>query len=171
MHGGWLHIGGNMLFLYIFGDNVEDRMGHIWYFFFYLFCGVVAALAQTLVDTNSAIPSLGASGAIAGVLAAYAVFYPRARVTTLIFLGIFVTITSLSAMILIGLWFILQFFSGVAALSDSTQEAMGGVAYFAHVGGFVAGLVIAFLWQAIQKPTPMRPTTYPSWPTHPDMRW
>ncbi len=170
MHGGWLHIGGNMLFLYIFGDNVEDRMGHFWYLIFYLFCGVVAALAQTLVDTNSAIPSLGASGAIAGVLAAYAVFYPRARVTTLIFLGIFITITSLSAMILIGLWFVLQFFSGVAALSDHTQEAMGGVAYFAHVGGFVAGLIIAFVVQAFQKPSPPR-LTYPNWPTHPNARW
>jgi membrane associated rhomboid family serine protease len=171
MHAGWLHIGGNMLFLYIFGDNVEDRIGHLGYLIFYLFCGVVAALAQTYVDPNSTIPSLGASGAIAGVLAAYLVFFPTARVRTLIFLGIFITIVSLSAFILIGLWFLLQFFSGVAALSADAQQAQGGVAYFAHVGGFLAGLVIAFILRPfLSKPAP-RTTSYPRWPNYPDARW
>jgi membrane associated rhomboid family serine protease len=170
MHAGWLHIGGNMLFLYIFGDNVEDRMGHLGYLIFYLFCGVVAALAQTFVDPNSTIPSLGASGAIAGVLAAYAVFFPGARVTTLIFLGIFITITRLSAFILIGLWFVLQFFDGIASLTSQAQQAMGGVAYFAHVGGFVAGLVIALLLRPFQR-IPQQRSTYPRWPTHPNTRW
>src|SRR5579885_76553 len=138
MHAGWLHIGGNMLFLYIFGDNVEDRLGHLGYLIFYLFCGTAAALAQVAVDPSSTIPSLGASGAIAGVLAAYVVFFPGARVTTLIFLGIFITITAVPALILIGVWFVLQFFDGVAALSSQSDQAMGGVAYFAHIGGFVA---------------------------------
>jgi membrane associated rhomboid family serine protease len=170
MHAGWLHIGGNMLFLYIFGDNVEDRMGHLGYFIFYLFCGIVAALAQTFVDPTSTIPSLGASGAIAGVLAAYAVFFPGARVRTLIFLGIFITITSISAIILIGVWFALQFFSGVAALSSDSQQAMGGIAYFAHVGGFVAGLVIALLLRPLL-PAPQRRNTYPRWPRYPEDRW
>jgi membrane associated rhomboid family serine protease len=171
MHAGWLHIGGNMLFLYIFGDNVEDRLGHLGYLIFYLFCGVVAALAQTYVDPNSTIPSLGASGAIAGVLAAYLVFFPTARVRTLIFLGIFITIVSLSAFILIGLWFLLQFFSGVAALSANSQQAQGGVAYFAHVGGFLAGLVIALILRPFQsKPAP-RTTSYPRWPNYPDTSW
>ncbi|HEY7346719.1 MAG TPA: rhomboid family intramembrane serine protease [Ktedonobacterales bacterium] len=170
MHAGWLHIGGNMLFLYIFGDNVEDRMGHLGYLLFYLLCGIVAALAQTFVDPNSTIPSLGASGAIAGVLAAYAVFFPGARVTTLIFLGIFVTITRISALILIGLWFALQFFDGVASLSSQTQQAAGGVAYFAHIGGFVAGLLIALLLRPFQNP-PQRRSTYPRWPPPPNTRW
>ena len=167
MHAGWLHIGGNMLFLYIFGDNVEDRLGHIGYLLFYLFCGVVAALAQTFVDPNSTIPSLGASGAIAGVLAAYAVFFPAARVRTLIFLGIFITITNLSALILIGLWFALQFFDGIAALSSQSQQAMGGIAYFAHVGGFLAGLVIALIARPFQR-VPTRRSTYPRWPNYPN---
>ncbi len=170
MHAGWLHIAGNMLFLYIFGDNVEDRMGHLGYLIFYLVCGVAAALAQTYIDPNSPIPSLGASGAIAGVLAAYAVFFPGARVTTLIFLGIFITITSISAFILIGLWFVLQFFDGVLALNDQTQQAMGGVAYFAHIGGFVAGLIIALLLKPFQR-APRWQSTYPRWPSYPDRRW
>ncbi len=170
MHAGWLHIAGNMLFLYIFGDNVEDRFGHLGYLIFYLFCGIIAALAQTFVDPNSTIPSLGASGAIAGVLAAYVVFFPGARVTTLIFLGIFFFITRLSAFILIGLWFALQFFDGVAALNDHTQQAMGGVAYFAHVGGFVAGLLVALLLRPFLR-APQRRYTYPRWPPYPDNRW
>jgi membrane associated rhomboid family serine protease len=170
MHAGWLHIGGNMLFLYIFGDNVEDRFGHLGYLVFYLFCGVVAALAQVLVDPNSTIPSLGASGAIAGVLAAYAVFYPAARVRTLIFLGIFITLATLPALLLIGVWFALQFFDGVAALSSHSAQSMGGVAYFAHVGGFAAGLVIALVLRLWLKP-PVRVKTYPRWPNYPNARW
>ncbi len=170
MHAGWLHIGGNMLFLYIFGDNVEDRFGHIGYLLFYLFCGIAATLAQTFVDPNSTIPSLGASGAIAGVLAAYVVFYPGARVRSLIFLGIFITLATVPALVLIGAWFLLQFFDGVASLSSHNAQASGGVAYFAHVGGFVAGLVIALVLRPMLKP-PTRVNTYPRWPNYSGARW
>ncbi len=164
LHAGWLHIGGNMLFLYIFGDNVEDRMGHLPYLIFYLFCGVVASIAQVAVSSNSDIPSLGASGAIAGVLAAYLLLFPWAGVRTIIFIFIFFTIVTLPAIVLIGLWFVLQFFDGVASLSTA-QQSMGGVAYFAHVGGFVAGLVITFLLRPRLQPPP--PVSYPPFPRHP----
>lgn len=165
LHAGWLHIGGNMLFLYIFGDNVEDRMGHIPYLLFYLFCGVVAGITQVLVDPGSSVPNLGASGAIAGVLAAYLVLFPLARVRTIIFIFIFFTIVTLPAIILIGLWFLLQFFDGVAALS-SVHQNMGGVAYFAHVGGFVTGLVITLLSRPWLRPPAS--TSYPYIPRHRD---
>ena len=165
LHAGWLHIGGNMLFLYIFGDNVEDRMGHFPYLVFYLFCGVIAGITQVAVDPNSTIPSLGASGAIAGVLAAYLVLFPWARVRTIIFIFIFFTIVTLPAIVLIGLWFLLQFFDGVTALS-TVQQGMGGVAYFAHVGGFVTGLIITLLLRPWLRP-PAR-VSYPYFPRHPD---
>src|SRR6266446_430491 len=164
LHAGWLHIGGNMLFLYIFGDNVEDRMGHLPYLAFYLFCGVVAGITQVAVDPGSSIPSLGASGAIAGVLAAYLVLFPWARVRTVIFIVIFFTIVTLPAFVLIGIWFLLQFFDGIAALG-SAQQGMGGVAYFAHVGGFVSGLVITLLLRPWLKPPP--DISYPYLPRHP----
>jgi len=165
LHAGWLHIGGNMLFLYIFGDNVEDRMGHIPYLLFYLFCGVVAGITQVAVDPGSSIPSLGASGAIAGVLAAYLVLFPLARVRTIIFIVFFFTIVTLPAFVLIGIWFLLQFLDGVAALSN-VQQGMGGVAYFAHVGGFVTGLVITFLLKPWLRPPAS--VSYPYYPRHPD---
>jgi membrane associated rhomboid family serine protease len=165
LHAGWLHIGGNMLFLYIFGDNVEDRMGHIPYFLFYLFCGVVAGITQVAVDPGSSIPSLGASGAIAGVLAAYLVLFPLASVRTIIFIVFFFTIVTLPAFVLIGIWFLLQFLDGVAALSN-VQQGMGGVAYFAHVGGFVTGLVITFLLRPWLRPPAS--VSYPYYPRHPD---
>ncbi len=164
LHAGWLHIGGNMLFLYIFGDNVEDRMGHLPYLVFYLFCGVIASITQVAIDPGSPIPSLGASGAIAGVLAAYLVLFPWARVRTIIFIFIFFTIVTLPAIILIGLWFLLQFFDGVASLS-TVQQGMGGVAYFAHVGGFITGLVITLLFRSRLRPP--APTSYPYLPRHP----
>jgi membrane associated rhomboid family serine protease len=167
MHAGWLHIGGNMLFLYIFGDNVEDRMGHFPYLIFYLFCGIVAAVAQVAVYPDSTIPSLGASGAIAGVLAAYLVLFPTARVKTVIFIFIFITLVTLPAIVLIGLWFLLQFFDGVASLA-TVQQGMGGVAYFAHVGGFVSGLIITLILRPRLKPR--QPVMYPSFPRHPDAR-
>ena len=165
LHAGWLHIGGNMLFLYIFGDNVEDRMGHIPYLLFYLFCGVVAGITQVAVDPGSSIPSLGASGAIAGVLAAYLVLFPLARVRTIIFIVFFFTIVTLPAFVLIGIWFLLQFLAGVAALSN-VQQGMGGVAYFAHVGGFVTGLMITFLLRPWLRPPAS--VSYPYYPRHPD---
>ena len=138
MHGGWTHLGGNMLFLFIFGDNVEKAFGHVRYLAFYLVCGIVASLAQVYSGPDSILPSLGASGAIAGVLAAYLVLFPANRVRVL--LGYFVT--TVPAVAMIGLWALIQFFSGFAATAVSAQT--GGVAYMAHIGGFIAGLVLAF---------------------------
>ncbi|MGH6735906.1 MAG: rhomboid family intramembrane serine protease [Methyloceanibacter sp.] len=142
MHGGWLHLGFNMLFLWIFGDNVEDSMGHVRYLVFYLACGVAAALAQALVNPDSTIPMVGASGAISGVLGAYLLLHPHATVRTLIFLGLFVTMMHLPAMIVLGLWFVLQLVS--AAIANSGEA---GVAFWAHVGGFVAGMALVPLFK------------------------
>jgi membrane associated rhomboid family serine protease len=166
LHAGWLHIGGNMLFLYIFGDNVEDRMGHLRFLLFYLFCGIVAALTQVAVAPNATLPSLGASGAIAGVLGSYLVLFPSAKVRTIVFLFIFITLVTVPAIVLIGLWFLLQFFDGVASLSH-VQQGMGGVAYFAHVGGFLTGLIITlFLRERLRPPAPI---SYPYFPRHPQL--
>jgi membrane associated rhomboid family serine protease len=167
MHAGWLHIGGNMLFLYIFGDNVEDRMGHFPYLLFYLFCGIVASIVQSLASATGAasvIPSLGASGAIAGVLASYLVLFPMAGVRTIVFIVIFFTIVTLPAFILIGLWFLLQLFDGVASLGNA-QQGMGGVAYLAHVGGFVTGLIITLLWRPKRRQPPPN-ISYPYYPRY-----
>ncbi len=147
MHGGWLHIGGNMLFLWIFGDNVEDGMGHLRFLIFYLVTGVGAVALQVFVDRNAFVPMVGASGAIAGVLAAYIALFPGGRVRVLVFLGFFVTILSLPALVVIGFWIVLQFMSGFAALGPETQQTGGGVAYFAHIGGFLAGLALVFLFR------------------------
>jgi membrane associated rhomboid family serine protease len=146
MHGGLLHLGGNMLFLWIFGDNIEDSMGRFRYLIFYLLCGVAAALAQAFVNPASEIPLVGASGAISGVLGAYILLHPRATVRTLIFLGFFVTILHIPAMVVLGLWFVMQFFSA-AATSAAATGAQGGVAFWAHVGGFVAGMVLVFFFK------------------------
>ncbi|HET6596724.1 MAG TPA: rhomboid family intramembrane serine protease [Anaerolineales bacterium] len=140
MHAGWLHLLGNMLYLWIFGDNVEDRLGHALYFVFYILCGLAATFAQFVFSMNSSIPNLGASGAIAGVLGAYLIMFPRGSVNVLI--GRVVTRTS--ALIAIGFWFLLQLFSQVSAFSASSQSE-GGVAYMAHIGGFIAGVVLTFL--------------------------
>lgn len=145
IHGGWLHLLGNMLFLWVFGDNVEDNMGHARFAIFYLLSGVGAVALQVLIDTTSAQPMVGASGAISGVLAAYLVLFPKGRVRVLVWLGIFVTIISLPAVIVIGFWIVLQFISGVATVGPDTAQT-GGVAYFAHIGGFVTGLVAVFLF-------------------------
>lgn len=172
LHANLLHIGGNMLYLWIFGDNVEDRLGHIPYLIFYLFCGLVASVAQIVVNPDSTLINLGASGAIAGVLGAYIVFFPGARVRTLIFLGFFITLANLSAFIVIGLWFVLQLVSSLQSFNPSTVQS-GGVAYMAHVGGFVAGLLIALLLKPFMKQPPrysQYDTTYPYWPRHPDLR-
>jgi len=144
MHAGLLHIAGNMLYLFIFGDNVEDAMGHIGYLIFYLICGFAASAAQVVFSLGSNVPELGASGAIAGVLGAYLVLYPHARVNALLTLGIFFTVTRLSAALVIGLWFALQF---VQALFSLGQQAQGGVAVWAHVGGFVAGFLLVRLFR------------------------
>ncbi|GAB4246224.1 MAG: rhomboid family intramembrane serine protease [Deltaproteobacteria bacterium] len=141
LHGGWLHVLGNMLYLYIFGDNVEDAFGHVRYLFFYLACGVASFAVQIAFQRASTVPNLGASGAIAGVLGAYFLLYPRARVVTLLPLFVFFTFVEIPAVVFLGLWFLMQFVSGAASLGRSA--ATGGVAWWAHIGGFVAG--IAFL--------------------------
>ena len=142
MHGGWLHLGGNMLFLWIFGDNVEHRAGHVVFVAFYLAAGVVGALAQILVDPDSQIPMLGASGAISGVLGAYLVLFPGNRVTVFLFRFL----TRVPALVAIGMWAVFQFINGIGAFAVSSETGGGGVAYMAHIGGFVAGLILAPLF-------------------------
>jgi membrane associated rhomboid family serine protease len=142
MHGGWLHLGGNMLYLWIFGDNVEDAFGPVKFLIFYLVCGVAATFAQYFVVSNSRIPNVGASGAIAGVLGAYLVMFPHARVRVLMYNQI----VALPALMVLGFWIVLQVFSGVGSIAQTAQtEETGGVAYMAHVGGFVAGLALALV--------------------------
>jgi membrane associated rhomboid family serine protease len=140
LHGGLLHIGSNMLYLWIFGNNVEDRLGRLPYVAFYLAGGVVAALTQVAIAPDSTVPVIGASGAIAAVLGAYIVLYPRARVQSLVYLGFFYQLIQVPAVILLGLWFLIQVFSGFMALG--APGADGGVALFAHIGGFVAGVLV-----------------------------
>jgi membrane associated rhomboid family serine protease len=157
LHGGWLHLGGNMLFLWIFGNNVEDRLRPVLYFPVYIAAGIAAAIAQLLVDPNSVVPNLGASGAIAGVLGAYLVMFPRRRVLTLVFF-FFITAIWLPAWVVLGAWFILQLFNGVGAV---TAQIDTGVAFFAHIGGFVFGAVVALLFFPKEglgaRPPPPRP--------------
>ena len=136
LHSGWLHIAGNMLFLWVFGDNVEDFFGHFQYLFFYLVCGIGASLIHVLFNFSSPVPALGASGAISGVMGAYLILYPRARVLTLIF----IFLIPLPAVLLLGWWFLMQFLEGVSTLG---MKASGGVALWAHIGGFLLGMVIA----------------------------
>ena len=144
LHGGFLHIAGNMLFLWIFGNNIEDRLGHIKYLIFYLGCGALAALAQWFFSQNSGIPSLGASGAIAGIMGAYILRFPHAKVLTLVPLGFFITTFDLPAYLYLGFWFLQQAFFSFASLGVRTNVGMesGGIAYWAHAGGFVVGAVI-----------------------------
>jgi membrane associated rhomboid family serine protease len=143
LHGGWLHIGGDMLFLWVFGNNVEDRLGRMLFIAFYLLGGVAASALQLAFDPSSAVPSLGASGAVAAVLGAYLVMFPRARVVTLVVLFFFITAVELPAVLVLGAWFVLQLFSGVGGLG---AQVNGGVAYWAHVGGFVFGLAVTALF-------------------------
>jgi membrane associated rhomboid family serine protease len=144
MHGGWLHIGGNMLFLFIFGDNIEKAYGHIKYLVFYLVCGIIAGLAHVLSQPDSIIPSLGASGAISGVMAAYLVLFPTNRIRVLLALGfVLLRPVMVPAIVMIGVWALLQFVNGLGAIAVTDQTS--GVAYWAHIGGFVAGIVITFL--------------------------
>lgn len=141
MHGGFLHIGSNMLYLWIFGDNVEDQLGHLRYLVFYLLGGVIASATHIFFSLGSQIPSVGASGAIAAVLGAYLLMFPHGRVRTLVFIGPFITTTRVSALLLIGFWAVVQVLSGLASMDVRTEQT-SGVAYWAHVGGFVAGLVL-----------------------------
>jgi membrane associated rhomboid family serine protease len=141
LHAGWLHLGGNMLYLWVFGDNIEDKLGHVRYFFFYLICGLISSGLYIYVDPHSTIPTIGASGAISGVLGAYILLFPKARVLTVIPIFIFLQFVELPALVILGFWFVLQFFSGLASLGYQAAQA-GGVAWWAHVGGFVAGLIL-----------------------------
>jgi len=146
MHGGWLHLGGNMLFLWIFGDNVEHTFGHFGYVLFYLGAGIVASFAQILIAPDSRIPTLGASGAISGVLGAYLVLFPGNPVTVFVFRFL----TSVPAIVAIGMWAVLQFINGFGQIAQT--EETGGVAYMAHIGGFVAGLVLVKLFATRRPP-------------------
>jgi membrane associated rhomboid family serine protease len=147
LHGGWLHVLGNMLYLWIFGNNVEDRLGRVGFLVFYLVGGVTAALAQVAIDPTSTNPLVGASGAIAAALGAYLVLFPGARILSLVFLGFFYQLLEVPALIILGFWFVLQLVSGFAALGPTTAQE-GGVAFFAHIGGFVLGLVVGLILRA-----------------------
>ena len=157
LHAGWLHLGGNMLYLWIFGDNIEDRLGHFKYVLFYLLCGGAATLAHAVMNPSSRIPSIGASGAIAGVLGAYILLFPKARVTTVIPIFMFVTVREIPAMVVLGLWFVLQLFVGVASIGAEANS--GGVAVFAHIGGFIAGMLLIVLLGGYRR-TPQGPVSY-----------
>ena len=140
LHGGWLHLLGNMLFLYVFGDNIEDRLGHVRYAFFYVLSGIAAAMTQVAFAAGSQVPMVGASGAIAGVLGAYIVLYPTAKVLTLIPIFFFFQLVELPAFLFLGLWFLLQFISGFMSLGVGADA--GGVAWWAHIGGFLCGITL-----------------------------
>lgn len=156
MHGGWMHLIGNMLYLWIFGDNIEDRLGHIGYLIFYLAGGIAAALLQTLISPSSQIPMVGASGAIAGVLGAYLVMYPNSRVYTFIPIGFYARVRLMPAVVVLGMWFILQLISGVGSLGALDQ---GGTAYFAHIGGFIFGLIVGWMFKRRgREPQPAPPS-------------
>jgi membrane associated rhomboid family serine protease len=146
LHGGWAHIFGNMLFLFVFGDNVEDAMGHIRFLIFYLLCGLAAGYAQVLINPASQIPLVGASGAISGVLGAYIVLFPRGQIRTLVFLGVFASVILIPAWVQIGVWILLQLFNGFFSLGVRTEET-GGVAFWAHIGGFAVGALLVFLFK------------------------
>lgn len=143
MHGGLFHLGGNMLYLWIFGNNIEDRLGHIRFILFYIFCGIVSAYAHAITSPHSLTPMIGASGAISGVLGAYLLLFPRAAVYTLVFLGFFITTVKIPALIVIGFWAIIQFVNGIVSTG---LDERGGVAWFAHIGGFLIGLLTIKLW-------------------------
>ncbi|MBU1356690.1 MAG: rhomboid family intramembrane serine protease [Candidatus Edwardsbacteria bacterium] len=142
IHGGWEHIIGNMLYLFIFGDNVEDALGHFRYLLFYLLCGIAAAWGHILFNPHSIIPTVGASGAVAGVLGAYLLLYPRARVLTVIPIGIFIRIIKVPAVLVLGFWIVLQLLFGLISLPLPGEQS-GGIAWFAHIGGFFTGMLLA----------------------------
>lgn len=142
LHGGWMHLIGNMLYLWVFGNNIEAAMGHVRFIVFYLLCGVAAVMAQGLPDTDSAIPMVGASGAISGVLGAYLLLYPRARVTVVVPIIIILKTFRIPALVVLGLWFAMQLFSVL-----TTDSSEGGVAFGAHIGGFVAGVVLIYFFK------------------------
>ncbi|MFN8590709.1 MAG: rhomboid family intramembrane serine protease [Thermomicrobiales bacterium] len=145
LHGGLAHIGGNMLFLFVFGDNIEDAMGHISYVLFYLLCGIAAAVAQVLLDPTSTIPMVGASGAISGVMGAYLVLFPRGNVRAAVLLPYFWQVLLVPSWVMIGIWFLMQLISGIGSLGAGADS--GGVAFWAHVGGFIAGTLLVWIFR------------------------
>jgi len=151
LHGGWLHLGGNMLYLWIFGDNIEDRLGHVTFLVFYLVCGLAAALTQIYINPTSKIPMVGASGAVAGVLGAYLVLFPHSRILALIPILFFFQVVELPALLFLVFWFLMQFLSGAVAITG-TPYATGGVAWWAHIGGFVSGMALGFLFPKRKRP-------------------
>src|SRR5436305_133646 len=152
LHGGWGHLLGNMLFLWIFGDNVEDRLGHVRYLVFYLLSGFAATFAHLFFSPGSTVPAVGASGAISGVLGAYLFLHPQARIQTLLILGFFFRLVYVPAWVFLPLWFLLQLLSGVAMLGARSTVETGGVAWFAHIGGFIAGPILLFLLGGGRRP-------------------
>ncbi len=153
LHGGWGHLGGNMLFLWIFGDNIEHRIGHLRFILFYLACGLAASLAHILFNSGSLVPAVGASGAISGVLGGYLLMFPRNRVYVLTWFGV----VAVPAIFMLGLWIVTQFVNGVGTIATTEETGGGGVAYMAHIGGFVAGLVLAPLFARGRKPPAAAP--------------
>ncbi|HEX4230289.1 MAG TPA: rhomboid family intramembrane serine protease [Bryobacteraceae bacterium] len=151
LHGGWLHLIGNMWFLWIFGSHVEDRMGHIKFLIFYLICGIASGVLQVVASAGSPVPTIGASGAIAGVMGAFLLLFPRARIFTLIFLFIFFTTIEIPAAILLLYWFALQILGGLTSFGRITENA-GGIAWFAHIGGFVAGMALLRIFAGTSRP-------------------
>ena len=150
LHAGFLHAAGNLLFLWIFGNNVEDRLGRLGFLVFYLWAGILAALTQVVIDPLSEIPLVGASGAISGVLGVYVVMFPRARIVSIVFLVFFFQIVSVPAVVLLSFWFVLQIVDGLTALG-APPDVAGGVAFFAHIGGFLAGVVVALAIRAVER--------------------
>jgi len=150
LHGGWLHLIGNMWFLWIFGDNIEDILGHTKYLMFYLLCGIAAAMVHAYLNTYSRVPTVGASGAIAGVMGAYLVKFPHSRILTLVPIFIFITTLEIPALFMLLYWFAIQIFSGIGSVGES-QVSRGGVAWFAHVGGFVAGILLVYILGARER--------------------
>jgi len=152
LHGGWMHVIGNMWWLWIFGDNVEDRLGHGRFIVFYLLCGIAAAVGQMLIDPFSTLPTIGASGAIAGVMGAYFVLYPKSRVLTLIPIFFFIQLIEVPAIVLLGFWFVMQLFNAGAVAVTASTHGGGGVAFMAHVAGFLVGVLGVFVFRRRQQP-------------------
>ncbi|MBI3805080.1 MAG: rhomboid family intramembrane serine protease [Nitrospirae bacterium] len=151
LHGGFMHLAGNMLYLWIFGNNIEDVMGHVRFILFYLVCGVIAAYTHALTDPGSRIPMVGASGAISGVLGAYLVLFPHAKVLTLVPIGFFIQLIRIPAVLVLGIWFLVQFVSGIFGYSGIFGSQSGGIAWFAHIGGFLAGMVLIYPFKKKQR--------------------
>jgi len=159
LHGGWMHLIGNMWFLWIYGDNIEDILGHAQYLIFYLLCGIAATMVHVVFNFDSRVPTVGASGAIAGVMGAYVVKFPHSRITTLVPVFVFLTTMEIPAYFILLYWFVIQFFSGVGSVGHS-HLSQGGVAWFAHIGGFLAGIVLILVMRTNDRFT-----------HRPDMRW